>query len=76
MALVPGAFKPPHNGHLGMVEEYAQEADEVVVLISAPFKSGRKLANGREITAEDSKRIWELLTAGLPNVVVRVSQHA
>ena len=76
VALVPGAFKPPHNGHLGMVEEYAQEADEVVVLISAPLKSGRKLANGREITAEDSKRIWELLTAGLPNVVVRVSPHA
>lgn len=76
VALVPGAFKPPHNGHLGMVEEYAGEADEVVILISAPLKSGRRLANGREITAEDSKRIWELITSHLPNVSVRVSPHA
>jgi cytidyltransferase-like protein len=76
IALVPGAFKPPHKGHLAMVEEYADEADEVVVLISAPLKAGRKLANGREITAEDSKRIWELMTAGIPNVDVRISPHA
>ena len=45
VALVPGAFKPPHNGHLAMVEEYSDEADEVVVLISAPLKSGRRLEN-------------------------------
>jgi len=76
IALVPGAFKPPHKGHLAMVEEYADEADEVVVLISAPLKSGRKLATGREITAEDSKRVWELLVAHLPNVNVQISPHA
>jgi len=76
IALVPGAFKPPHNGHLAMVEKYASEADEVVVLISAPLKSGRELPNGREITAADSKRIWELMTGHLPNVRVRVSDHA
>jgi cytidyltransferase-like protein len=76
LALVPGAFKPPHKGHLAMVEEYANEADEVVVLISAPLKSGRKLENGREITAEDSLRVWELMTADLPNVDVKISPHA
>jgi len=76
IALVPGAFKPPHKGHLAMVEEYADEADEVVVLISAPLKSGRKLATGREITAEDSKRVWELMAAHLPNVDVQISPHA
>jgi len=76
VALVPGAFKPPHKGHLAMVEEYANEADEVVVLISAPLKSGRKLENGREITAEDSQKVWELMTSHLPNVEVRVSPHA
>ena len=76
IALVPGAFKPPHKGHLAMVEEYADEADEVVVLISAPLKSGRKLATGREITAKDSKRVWELLVAHLPNVNVQISPHA
>ena len=76
IALVPGAFKPPHNGHLAMVEEYAGEADEVIVLISAPLKSGRKLETGREITARDSKQIWELMTSHLPNVSVRISPHA
>lgn len=76
VALVPGAFKPPHAGHLAMVREYSSEADKVVVLISAPLKSGRKLANGREITAQDSKRIWELLTSDLPNVDVEISPHA
>ena len=76
VAVVPGAFKPPHNGHLGMVEEYAQEADEVIVLISAPLKKVRKLPNGRVITAEDSKRVWELMTGHLPNVSVKKSDHA
>jgi cytidyltransferase-like protein len=76
IALIPGAFKPPHRGHLGMVEEYAQRADKVVVLISSPLKSGRKLPNGREITAEDSKKIWETLVSHLPNVEVQISPHA
>jgi len=76
VALVPGAFKPPHRGHLGMVEEYANKADRVVVLISAPLKAGRKLPNGREITAEDSKKIWETLVSHLPNVEVQISPHA
>ena len=76
IAIVPGAFKPPHKGHLAMVEEYADEADEVVILISAPLKSGRKLENGREIKAEDSQRIWELMTSDIPNVEVRISPHA
>jgi hypothetical protein len=76
IALVPGAFKPPHRGHLGMVEEYANSADRVVVLISAPLKAGRKLPNGREITAKDSKKIWEALVSHLPNVEVQISPHA
>ena len=76
IALIPGAFKPPHRGHLGMVEEYAERADKVVILISSPLKSGRKLPNGREITAEDSKKIWDTLVSHLPNVEVQVSSHA
>jgi len=76
VAVVPGAFKPPHNGHLAMVRAYADEADEVIVLISRPTKSGRKLPNGREITAEDSLKIWELLTDGMSNVDIQISTHA
>jgi len=76
VAVVPGAFKPPHNGHLAMVRQYAGVADEVIVLISRPTKSGRKLPNGKEITAEDSQAIWKLLVKDLPNVEVSISSHA
>ena len=76
IAVVPGAFKPPTRGHLGMVEEYADKADEVVVLISAPLKQGRSLPNGREITANDSKAIWDVMTSGIPNVRVEISKDA
>ncbi len=42
-AIVPGAFKPPHLGHLKMVQQYSQnpEVDEVIILISAPMRSQR-----------------------------------
>jgi len=76
IAIVPGAFKPPHNGHLAMVREYARIADEVKVLISRPTKSGRTIPGGKEITSEDSLAIWELLTGGLANVDVSISDHA
>tara|TARA_Y100000593_G_scaffold73554_1_gene135123 strand:- start:1721 stop:3775 length:2055 start_codon:yes stop_codon:yes gene_type:complete len=76
VAIVPGAFKPPHMGHVDMVEQYAQGADRVVVLISAPTKSGRKLPNGREITAEDSEKIWNLFVGSNPKVEVYKSSHA
>ena len=76
IAIVPGAFKPPHLGHLAMVEEYANKADRVVVLISAPVARSRKLPNGREITAKDSQKIWDILVDDLPNVEVQISPHA
>ncbi len=76
IAIVPGAFKPPHKGHLDMVRKYAAGAEEVVVLISRPTKGGRKLPNGREITAEDSEAIWKTLVADLSNVDVQISSHA
>ncbi len=31
IAIVPGAFKPPHRGHLHMVEEYSSRANKVIV---------------------------------------------
>ena len=76
IAVVPGAFKPPHKGHLDMVRKYADLADEVIVLISRPTRSGRKLPNGREITAEDSEAIWKVLAAPLSNVDIKISTHA
>ena len=76
VAIVPGAFKPPHMGHLDMVEKYAQDADRVIVLISAPTKGGRKLPNGQEITTKHSEDIWNLFVGSNPNIEVYPSSHA
>ena len=74
IAIVPGAFKPPHLGHLSMVKQYASQADEVIVLVSSPLKANRGIA-GNPITAQQSKEIWEMLLAdqGLSNVRVEIS---
>ena len=68
VALVPGAFKPPHRGHLDMVKHYADMADKVVVMIS-PLS--RKTPSGREIGVATSKAIWNvyLKNAGLADKV-------
>lgn len=75
IAIVPGAFKPPHLGHLSMVKQYASEADEVVVLISSPIKASRKIGD-KPITAQQSKQIWDMLIKdhGLTNVRVKISK--
>tara|TARA_R110002033_G_scaffold56754_7_gene105737 strand:- start:828 stop:1601 length:774 start_codon:yes stop_codon:yes gene_type:complete len=63
-------------GHLDMVEKYAQDADRVIVLISAPTKGGRKLPNGQEITTKHSEDIWNLFVGSNPNIEVYPSSHA
>ena len=67
IAVVPGAFKPPHKGHLAMVREYATISDKVIVIISKPTKNGRRLPNGREVTANDSLQLWQVLASDLPD---------
>ena len=57
VAVIPGKFKPPHKGHLQMVEHYAEIADIVVILIS-PLS--RTTDGGVEISLDESKRIWEV----------------
>lgn len=74
IAIVPGAFKPPHLGHIDMVRQYAEMADEVVVLISSPLKASRKVGD-KILSPTDAKAIWELLLAdtGLSNVRIELS---
>ena len=52
IALFPGAFKPPHKGHVDVVNKLLQAADEVVVLISPTTREG--------VTADESVAIWDL----------------
>lgn len=71
VALIPGKFKPPHLGHLKMVEHYSKIAgpDGRVIILVSPIakKYGEQ---GNEISVEDSVKIWELYVsfAGLENV--------
>ena len=34
IAIVPGSFRPPHKGHLALIEHYSKIADEVIVAVS------------------------------------------
>ena len=74
VAIVPGAFKPPHLGHVDMVRQYADMADEVIVLISSPLKASRNIGD-KVISPADSKAIWQLMLndTGLDNVRIRLS---
>ena len=75
VAIVPGAFKPPHRGHLDMVKHYSGLADEVLVMVS---KLPRKTPEGNDITVDDAIRVWQIYleSAGLGNVFVNPSEHA
>lgn len=69
VAVVPGAFKPPHRGHLAMIAEYSKISERVVVFMS-PL--ARKLPDGREMTFDMAYTMWDsyLSAAGLNNVKV------
>ena len=64
LAVVPGAFKPPHRGHVAMVAEYAGEADEVIVLVSPVSREG--------VTADQSIALWNLYLEELPYDNIKV----
>ena len=76
IAIVPGAFKPPHRGHADMVRRYATgegvpKADKVYVVISAPLGAHRTLRDGTVIDENNAIALWNKLfpeVANLPNV--------
>ena len=74
VAIVPGAFKPPHRGHLDMVKHYADNADRVIVMVSP---KARQTPSGQDVGQEQSIAIWELYLnkSGLTNVEVIPSPH-
>ena len=74
IALYPGAFKPPHRGHLAVINALKKQAKRVVVLISNPMGATRALPlSGEVITAEKAKQIFEKMLDGIANVDVVVS---
>ena len=71
---IPGKFKPPHAGHLQMIENYSKDFDEVYVLIS---KVEKESSTGLKFTAEQSKNLFEIYQsgAGLSKVKFVVCQY-
>ena len=74
VAIVPGAFKPPHRGHLDMVKHYSDNADRVIVMVSP---KARQTPSGKNITQENSIDIWNYYfdVMNLNNVEVIPSPH-
>jgi hypothetical protein len=81
VAIVPGAFKPPHRGHADMVRRYAtgdgvEKADKVYVIISAPLDAHRTLRDGTAIDATKAITLWKKLfpeVANLPGVEFEIA---
>ena len=58
IAVFPGAFKPPHRGHMNVVEALLKKgADQVVILIS-PLD--RKTPAGNSINKSVAEKIWQI----------------
>ena len=58
--MLPGGFKPPHEGHLMLAKGYEElpQVEKVIILIGPKDRDG--------ITVRDSKAIWKALLAGTP----------
>ena len=66
IAIFPGAFKPPHKGHVEVVKKLLQNADQVIVLVSPKTREG--------VTADESVAVWDLYKTLLDNnVEIRVA---
>ena len=59
IALVPGAYKPPHKEHLNMVKHYAKLANNVYVFVS-PLSRGSNKPGQYAVDKSMSERIWAL----------------
>jgi cytidyltransferase-like protein len=74
IALYPGAFKPPHRGHLAAIKALKKQAKKVVVLISNPMGATRALPLSKTvITAEKAKEMFEKMLGGVSGVEIIVS---
>jgi len=67
VALYPGKFKPPHQGHFNVAQQASEIADEVIIIMSNLPKD--------EFTPEQSMEVWSLYKDLLPsNVKIAISK--
>jgi hypothetical protein len=71
IVLLPGAFKPPTEGHFNLVKELARDprTKELIIIISAGQREN--------IGPEESEKIWKIYLKYLPsNVKVMISPES
>ena len=74
IAIVPGAYKPPHKGHLDMVIKYltgegidVPKADKVFVIISSTYKRQEDIClMGPKLALKNLLQMWNQLIGGMP----------
>jgi hypothetical protein len=74
VAIIGGAFKPPHLGHVSMVDHYLGLADQVKIYISAPkAEKSQRFCGDVCLTPDLSLSLWQLLLGSRSNVTVEIS---
>ena len=77
--LIPGSFRPPHQGHYEMISHYQSLASEVggkvIVLVSNPSKKNERLTrSGQVITPQFAKeKLHEMFG---DSIEVRISEQS
>jgi len=61
IGIFPGSFRPPHKGHLDLIKKALPNYSKIIILVSQPEKNMRS-----DISAEQSKQIFDEYTRGLP----------
>jgi cytidyltransferase-like protein len=61
IGLFPGSFRPPHKGHLDLIKQALNDFGKITVIVSQPEKHMRS-----SMPAEESKRLFDIYTKGLP----------
>jgi hypothetical protein len=69
IAIFPGAFKPPHKGHLEVAKMLLKKANQLIILVSPNVRDG--------IDADESVAVWNLYKTILDGPVeVRVTAES
>ena len=65
IAIFPGGFKPPHKGHFEAAAYLSKQrgVDQVYVIISPKPRAEHQFDLRIEVTAEQSKELWDLYVA-------------
>ena len=77
--LIPGSFRPPHQGHYEMISHYQSLASEVggkvIVLVSKPSKKNERLTgSGQVITTKFVKERFSEMFGD--SIEVRISEQS